>query len=108
MAVVSGWVQEAAKAIDATARRVFLARMGDVGSLPSAPARTAANLVRERVIDLVAAIPIELLDTLPPEQIARILSALRPIEAIAGELRAALRPAGAEQEDKKTRRQGEA
>jgi len=39
--------------------------------------------------DLVAAIPIELLDTLPPEQIARILAALRPIEALADELRAA-------------------
>jgi len=77
---------------DATARRVFLARMSEVGSLPNAPVRTAANLVRERVIDLVAAIPIELLDTLPPEQIARILAALRPIEALADELRAALRP----------------
>jgi transposase len=77
---------------DAIARRVFLARMGDAGSVPNAPARTAANLVRERVIDLVAAIPIELLDTLPPEQIGRILAALRPIEAIADELRAALRP----------------
>lgn len=80
---------------DAIARRVFLARMGDVGSLPNPPTRSAANLVRERVIDLVAAIPIELLDTLPPEQIARILSALRPIEAIADELRAALRPPAA-------------
>jgi hypothetical protein len=77
---------------DATARRIFLARMGDGISAPSAPARTAANLVRERVIDLVAAIPIELLDTLPPDQIARILAALRPIEALADELRAALRP----------------
>jgi transposase len=78
---------------DASARRVFLARMGEAGSVPNAPVRTAANLVRERVIDLVAAIPIELLDTLPPEQIARILAALRPIEALADELRAALRPA---------------
>ena len=74
----------------------FLARMGDAGSVPSAPTPTAANLVRERVIDLVAAIPIELLDTLPPEQIARILAALRPIEALADELRAALRPATTE------------
>ena len=41
---------------------------------------------------LVAAIPIEFLDTLPAEQIARILAALRPIEALADELRAALRP----------------
>jgi hypothetical protein len=77
---------------DATARRVFLVRMSEAGSVPNAPARSAANLVRERVIDLVAAIPIELLDTLPPEQIARILAALRPIEALADELRAALRP----------------
>jgi hypothetical protein len=84
---------------DATARRVFLARMGEAGSVRNAPARTAANLVRERVIDLVAAIPIELLDTLPAEQIARILAALRPIEAIADELRAALRP----ENDKVTR-----
>ena len=53
---------------DAIARRVFLARMGEAGSVPNAPARTAANLVRERVIDLVAAIPIELLDTLPPSR----------------------------------------
>jgi transposase len=81
---------------DATARRVFLARMSETSATPSMPARAATNLVRERVIDLVAAIPIELLDTLPPEQIARILAALRPIEALADELRAALRPTAAE------------
>jgi hypothetical protein len=77
---------------DAAARRVFLARMSETSAVPGPPARAAAHLVRERVIDLVAAIPIELIDTLPPEQIARILAALRPVEALADELRAALRP----------------
>jgi transposase len=88
---------------DATARRVFLARMSETGATPSMPTRAAANLVRERVIDLVAAIPIELLDTLPPEQIARILAALRPIEALADELRAALRPSAGVTEEQQER-----
>jgi hypothetical protein len=79
---------------DAAARRVFLGRLADTPasqppSLPSAQHSIAA--LRERVIDLVAAIPIELASTLPPEQVAQILAALRPIEAIANELRDSLR-----------------
>jgi hypothetical protein len=77
---------------DAAARRVFLARLADTPPSQPAVARPALDAVRERAIDLVAAIPIELLDTLQPEQIAHILVALRPIEQIAAELRAALRP----------------
>jgi transposase len=77
---------------DAAARRVFLARMGDAPDTPAATLRLTISAVRERVIDLVTAIPIELLDSLPSEQIAKMLVALRPIEEIAAELRAALRP----------------
>jgi transposase len=77
---------------DAAARQVFLARLGDsTGARHTPPAEPTIGALRERVIDLVAAIPIELAGTLPPEQLAQILAALRPIEAIADELRAALR-----------------
>jgi transposase len=81
---------------DAAARRVFLARMSETPSSSGPPTRPTINIVRERVIDLVAAIPIELLDSLPNEQIAQLLAALRPIEQIAAELRTALRPAATE------------
>ncbi|HEX9373354.1 MAG TPA: helix-turn-helix domain-containing protein [Roseiflexaceae bacterium] len=77
---------------DAAARRVFIARMADTSAARLAPLRPTVGAVSERVIDLIAAIPIELIQSLPPEQIAQILVALRPIEEIAAELRAALRP----------------
>jgi transposase-like protein len=77
---------------DAQARRVFLARMSDAPPTPATLVRPMINVVRERVIDLVAAIPIELVDTLTVEQLAQPLAPLRPIEEIAAELRAALRP----------------
>lgn len=76
---------------DSAARRVFLSRMTDT------PTRTAAKtplgLLRDRARELIAVLPPERLAELPPEQLASALVALRPVEDLAEQLRAALRPA---------------
>lgn len=77
---------------DAAARRAFLARLSDRPVMLPIVSPTLTTALRERVIELVTAIPIESLDSLPAEQIARILVELRPIESLAAELRTALQP----------------
>jgi transposase len=78
---------------DAAARRAFLMRLADRPTIAPSPFRPAVSTLRERVIDLVAAIPIDLINSLSAEQLGQLVSALRPIEEIAAELRAALRAA---------------
>lgn len=91
---------------DTAARRVFLARLSDSPRQRLAPTQPIAGGLRERAIDLVAAIPIELIGSLTAEEIEQILAALRPVEAIAATLRAAPRsPAVDRPDDKETRRQ---
>ncbi|MFN8500984.1 helix-turn-helix domain-containing protein [Kouleothrix sp.] len=81
---------------DGAARRVFLARMADAPASLARPAKTLAGTLRERVAELLAALPDELLADMPPEQLAQLLVALRPLDELAERLRAALRPPPAE------------
>jgi transposase len=85
---------------DAPARRAFLAALGGQHLLPWSPTTLQIDLIRERVIDLVAAIPAESLEALSVVQIGQILAALRPLEALAAELRASMpRPQPAAEND---------
>src|SRR6266542_3135015 len=80
---------------DAAARQVFLARMEETTARPVARAQGLAGALRERVAELIAALPSGQLDTLAPEQIAQLLALLRPVEQIADTLRAALETSAA-------------
>jgi hypothetical protein len=76
---------------DAPARRAFLRRLDDQPE-PTPELRLAGTL-HDRVIALVSAIPIEAIESLSEAQIAQVLAALRPVEELAAELRAAVRAA---------------
>ncbi len=80
---------------DAAARQVFLVRMEETAARPVARAQGLAGALRERVAELIAALPSGQLDTLAPEQIAQLLALLRPVEQIADTLRAALETSAA-------------
>lgn len=85
---------------DAIARRVFLSRIAAAPAGSHPPAKTPSGALRERVRELLAALPSELLDELPPEQLANLLLIMRPIEDLADQIRAALRPPADEANDK--------
>ncbi|KPV51976.1 hypothetical protein SE17_18180, partial [Kouleothrix aurantiaca] len=51
-----------------------------------------SGALRERVRELLAALPPEQLGELPPEQLANLLLIMRPVEDLADQIRAALRP----------------
>lgn len=74
---------------DAAGRRALLAQLDQRPALARPAGQVAVETLRERVIELVAAIPTEAIETLTAVQIAQILTTLRPIEEIAAELRAA-------------------
>jgi hypothetical protein len=85
---------------DAAARRVFLARMAGIPASAMPAIQPLAGALRERVASHAAVLPADLTDSLPAEQIAQILALLRPIEQIAGALRAALQPPAGDDQDK--------
>lgn len=73
---------------DPESREAFLARMDD---RTTPPARSPVGALHERARELAAALPDDLLAALPPEQLARALVALRPLEELAERLRERLR-----------------
>jgi transposase len=81
---------------DAAARRVFLARMEETTTRTATRTQALAATLRERVAEIVAALPTSQIDALAPEQIAQVLVLLHPVAQIADQLRAALGPPSAE------------
>lgn len=77
---------------DDQARRQFLRRMSDQPAGLSLASELSIGALRDRVTELIAAIPVELLDTLPADQLGQILAALRPVEHLATELRSTMQP----------------
>ncbi len=81
---------------DTAARRAFLVRLAGEPLTP--PPSNALDLaaIQERAADLLAALTAGRPAALPAEQAAAILAALRPLDALAAELRALLPAASAE------------
>ena len=75
---------------DAAARRLFLARLADQPPKPQPAGQPMIDMLRERISEIVGALPAEAITALPAAQIEQLLAALRPLEARAAELRAAL------------------
>lgn len=77
---------------DIIARRTFVAQLAQRSLVFPTESHAQVEVIRERVAELLAVIPSATRDSLSAEQAAQIQAALRPVEAVAAELRVAVLP----------------